>query len=81
MQPQKQLNITIDKTTPVKCECGNQTFTEALMLRKVSRFITGQPEDRMTPIPVFLCSSCGNLNKELLPPQLLEQLTKEKDGE
>lgn len=82
MQQQKQLNISIDKTTPVFCEyCSNQTFTEALMLRKVSKFLTGQSQDAITPISVFLCSECGEVNRDLLPQELLNQLNKEKNVE
>jgi|FreactTroBogLake_1042271.scaffolds.fasta_scaffold57651_1 hypothetical protein len=82
MQQPKPLNISIDKTTPVVCgDCSNPTFMEALMLRKVSKFITGQSQDALTPISVFLCTECGAVNKELLPPELLNQLTKEEDGE
>jgi len=82
-QQQRQLKISIDKTTPVLCQaCQNQTFTEALMLRKVSKFITGEAQDGMTPISVFMCTQCGSINQELLPQELSNQLKKEvKDGE
>jgi hypothetical protein len=83
MQQPKPLNISIDKTTPIICEeCTNQTFIEALMLRKVSKFLTGQSQDALTPIQVFVCAECGSVNKELLPKELFNQLEKENsDGE
>ena len=58
----------LSKTTPIKCEeCGNQTFIEATMLRRVSRLLLGEPKDGILPIPVFTCSKCGHVNKEFLP--------------
>ena len=68
------MNISLDKTTEVVCnECSNTTFIEGVMLRKASRFITGTAQDALIPIPVFTCSTCGNVNEEFLPSQLRQQ--------
>jgi uncharacterized Zn finger protein len=65
---QPQLNITLDKTTPIVCEeCQNEVFQEGVMLRKASKFLTGTAQDALIPIPVFSCSKCGHVNKEFLP--------------
>ena len=66
-----KLNVSLDKTVPITCEkCDNQTFSEAFILRKVSRFLTGQPQDGLVPIPVFSCTACGHVNNEFLPAEL-----------
>lgn len=58
----------MSQTTPIVCEkCGNDVFTEGLMLRKVSRILMGDTKDGVLPIPVFACSKCGHVNKEFLP--------------
>ena len=70
-QQQMNLNITLDKTTPVTCDvCENETFQEVVLLRKASRFVTGTAQDALIPIPAFACVKCGNINQDLLPPQL-----------
>jgi uncharacterized Zn finger protein len=70
-QQQMNLNITLDKTTPVKCDaCENETFQEVVLLRKASRFVTGTAQDALIPIPAFACTKCGHINEDLLPPQL-----------
>ena len=70
-QQQMNLNITLDKTTPVTCdECGGETFQEVVLLRKASRFVTGTAQDALIPIPAFACVKCGHVNEDLLPPQL-----------
>ena len=52
-----KLNVSLDKTIPIVCEeCEGQVFTEGVVLRKVSRFLTGQPQDGLIPIPVFACN-------------------------
>ena len=52
-------------TTAVKCEkCENDTFTEAVFLRKASKLLTGASQDSIIPIPTFQCSACGHINKE-----------------
>lgn len=62
---QPQLNITVDKTTQIVCEhCESDTFTEGLFLRKASKFITGQAQDSVIPVPTFICAQCGKVNEE-----------------
>ena len=67
---EQQINISLDKTTAMSCVCGNETFTEGVMLRKASRFITGTAQDALIPIPAFICSKCGEVLEETLPTQL-----------
>ena len=77
MQQQKQpvqLKVSLDKTTPVSCDtCGSQAFQEALMLRKVSKFLTGDAQDGVIPIQTFVCAKCGGINKEFLPKDLVKE--------
>jgi len=74
---QVQLKISLDKTTPITCDtCGSQAFQEALMLRKVSKFLTGDAQDGVIPIQTFVCTKCGGINKEFWP----KELTKDKDA-
>jgi uncharacterized Zn finger protein len=74
MQDQRlKVNVSLDKTVGIKCEsCGNETFQEALMLRKVSKFLTGQAQDGVLPIPTFVCTKCGHVNQEFYPKELLK---------
>jgi uncharacterized Zn finger protein len=66
-----KLNVSLDKTLPIVCdECGNETFTEAVILREVSRFLTGQMQDGLVPIPVFACTKCGHVNDKFMPAEL-----------
>jgi len=76
-QQQVKLNISIDKTTEVICEeCGNQTFSEALLIRKASKFLTGTAQDAVIPIPTFACTKCGHVNDEFMPPELKSKIQK-----
>jgi hypothetical protein len=69
-----KLNITIDKTTGVVCEeCGSNVFTEVIMLRKASKFITGTAQDALIPIPVFACAKCKHINSDMLSPDLKDE--------
>ena len=54
MQQQQQgPQVDISATTPLTCECGNETFKEAMYLRKESRLMSGLPEDRLVPIQLL----------------------------
>lgn len=60
-----QLNVSIEKTLPIVCEsCGNDTFTQALYLRKVSALLTGTGQEGVVPIPTFVCTKCNYVNKK-----------------
>jgi uncharacterized Zn finger protein len=66
-----KLNVSLDKTVAMTCdECGHEVFQEGMMLRKVSKFLTGNPQDGLVPIPVFQCTKCGHVNQEFLPKEL-----------
>ena len=72
-QQQMNLNISLDKTKPIVCDkCEGQVFTDGVLLRKASRFITGTAQDALVPITVFACIKCGHVNDEFLPMQLRE---------
>jgi uncharacterized Zn finger protein len=66
-----KLNVSLDKTVAMTCdECGHDVFQEGMMLRKVSKFLTGNPQDGLVPIPVFMCTKCDHVNQEFLPKEL-----------
>jgi hypothetical protein len=68
----QQLNINVDikNSTAIKSPEGNQVFQEGVILRKVSKFITGTSEDGIIPIPVFFDVKSGKVLVELLPKEL-----------
>jgi hypothetical protein len=73
MQQQKpvQLKVSLDKTLPITCEaCESLAFQEAIMLRKVSKFLTGDVQDGVLPIQTFVCAKCGHINKDFYPKEL-----------
>ena len=60
-----QLNVSLEKTSPIVCEeCGNDTFTQALYLRKVSPLLTGTGQEGVVPIPTFICVACNYVNEK-----------------
>lgn len=80
-QQENKINVDLRQSTPVICtECGGQVFNEGLYLRKISRFLTGAPQDSLVPIPVFNCAKCGSVVKELLP-DIIKELGKENTKE
>ena len=70
-QKSVQLKVSLDKTVPITCEeCGSLAFQEAIMLRKVSKFLTGDTQDGVLPIQTFVCAKCGHINKDFYPKEL-----------
>lgn len=75
----QQLNVNLKQTTAIKSENGNQIFQEGFILRKVSRFLTGQPKDGIMPVPVFFDIVSGMPLKETLPQELVNEFYPEDD--
>lgn len=80
-QHQPQVNIDLKNTTPVISEEGNQIFAEGVILRKVSKFVSGTAEDGIMPIPVFYDVVTGKVVTETLPKDIRDEFVKEEDGE
>lgn len=71
MAQNMNVNISLDKTTPLACEeCSNETFIQVTFLRKVSKFIAGTDQDALIPIPSFACLKCNHVNEEFQPKNL-----------
>jgi len=59
-----KINLKEQKT--IKCEkCESKYFKEVTMLKKVPKLLTGSHEDTIVPFPTYMCSDCGNVNKDL----------------
>jgi hypothetical protein len=69
-KPQLNVNIDIKNTTPITSSEGNQVFQEGVLLRKVSKFVTGTSEDGIIPVPCFYDVVTGKVLVELLPKEL-----------
>jgi hypothetical protein len=69
-QPNPSLNIDIKNTTAVTSPEGNAVFAEGVILRKVSRFVTGTSEDGIIPVPCFYDVVTGKPLLEMLPKEL-----------
>jgi DNA-directed RNA polymerase subunit RPC12/RpoP len=63
--------IDITKTEPIACKkCGSEIFISGLVVRKLSKLLTGQKKDEILPFEVYLCGDCGELLDESLPEGL-----------
>lgn len=74
-QEKQNLDVKIDlkkHTTPFYSEDGNLIFQEAVIFRRVNKFLVGQNEDTLVPITVFVDVKTGKICKDLLPRQLWE---------
>lgn len=78
-QPKMNVNIDIKSTKPMLSPDGNQVFAEGVLLRKVSRFVTGTSEDGIIPVPCFYDIKSGKVLVELLPKELRAEFEESDD--
>lgn len=68
MKNGQQYNVDINNTTEFVCEeCGNATFREALLMRKVSALLSPTGQESFVPIPVFACLACNHVPSQFMP--------------
>ena len=75
MNNKQQMNVNIDikNTRPIQSPEGNSVFAEGVILRKVSKFLTGSTEDAIMPVPCFYDVVTGKVLVELLPKEVREE--------
>ena len=69
----QQPQIDLSKTTSIKTSKGGKVWQQGVILRKVSKFITGTSEDGIIPIPVFWDPETGEELQDTLPQELREE--------
>jgi ribosomal protein L37E len=58
----------LTNATDIVCEnCGNLTFQEVLLMKKVSALVSPNGKEGIVPIPTFSCVACGYVNKLFRP--------------
>jgi len=74
---QPQLNLDLKNTIGIQNSEGGSVFQQGLILRKISKFLAGTPEDAIVPIPVFYDPHTFKIFAEALPKELREELKDE----
>lgn len=65
---QTQISVDVDNTTPYVCEeCGSEFFEEVIMIRKISRLMSGAADDALIPMKTYRCTECKHINKDFKP--------------
>lgn len=74
MQNNVPINLDLSTAQDVTCDkCGNYTFEQVVLMKKISALISPTGKEAIVPFPVFSCNACGYINKQFLPVKLPEQ--------
>ena len=69
-------NIDLSQATDIICDqCGNYTFTNVFVMKKISALQIGNPtgKEGVVPVPTFACNACGFINRQFLPAMRQEE--------
>ena len=66
-------NIDFKQTTSVEGFNGEKLFGQAVIIRKISKFLIGADEDALIPIPVFYDLDSRRILIDSLPPEIREE--------
>lgn len=67
-QQQMQLIGAMQQSAGLKCSnCESYFFEPIVLLRKLSKFVTGQTQDTIFPVQAFRCSDCHSPLLEMFP--------------
>jgi hypothetical protein len=73
MNQQPKMNIDFINSTSVEGFNGSKLFGQAVVIRKISKFIVGADEDALVPIPVFYDLESKKILVDSIPPELREE--------
>jgi DNA-directed RNA polymerase subunit RPC12/RpoP len=73
MEQRLPMGININDARDMDCECGGKVFMQGFRFKKLSRLVTGQAQDSIIPIEMYLCTQCGKALEELLPLELRDK--------
>jgi hypothetical protein len=73
MQEQPKMNIDFQNTTSIEGFNGSKLFGQAVVIRKISKFIAGTDEDQLIPIPVFYDLESKKILPDSLPPDIRDE--------
>ena len=65
--------VSLNDARDMVCECGNKTFMPGYRFKKLSKIMTGNAQDSIIPIEMYLCTQCGKALQELLPLELRDK--------
>ena len=72
---QPQMNLDLPKTTALETPSGEKIWHTGMVLRKVSKFVTGTADDAIVPITVFYDPETNEILGDTLPKELREEYT------
>jgi rRNA maturation protein Nop10 len=76
MSQMPPMNLDLTNALDVRCErpeCGNYTFEEVVLMKKISALVSPTGKEAIVPIPTFACNVCGHINKQFLPVKFERQ--------
>lgn len=76
-QPKVDLSQAQDMNCP---DCNYPYFIQAVMVKKISRFVANTSKDAVLPVDVLLCGNCGKALDELLPAELRRKTPQQTDS-
>ena len=65
--------LDLSKTTPVDLPSGGKIWQSGVILRRISKFVTGTSEDGLIPIPIFYDPETGTILEDTIPKELREE--------
>ena len=72
-QQPPQMQVNLETTTPVMGKDGTQLFGQGVIIRRVSKFAVGSPEDMLMPIPVFYNLETKKVLEDSIPKEIREE--------
>lgn len=61
----KKIHVNVMESPNIKCEkCENIFFEKVTIIKKISKLLTGSPEDQLVPMETYVCAKCGHMNEE-----------------
>jgi len=69
----QNVKVNLKETSTIKCKkCDNYLFIESYILKRLSPLLSPTGKEAIIPIQVFSCGECGNILRQFLEDEALE---------
>ena len=72
MEAMREREMMLEQSRSILCECGNNTFNNIFLLRRVPASVSPAGMESILPAPAYECSLCGKLVLETVHPAILQ---------
>ena len=74
------MKTILSRSETVTCEkCNNYTFSQVIIVKRISPIVSPTGEEVMIPMQALSCTKCSHINKQFLPDEAVSDVLEKEE--